>query len=248
MTNNRYLKNINSRPRGSLDTAQKIVLEKLGAKHLIKPTFWPWICLHQHLFLNHIFHCCLLPTLSHFSPPSTPPPPPLLLLKPSTDSYNIYDCLVHGLSAENWRAYILTLTPVILLSNSLSAVGPRSSFFTHAALHQLNCQKKKRSLKKGTIQKGSTFGLVVYQKQTYWKKTNLLQKSLLSHWIIINIINCQWGRVCGWNCKSSDPKWRLISVHSIWTVQYSLDVECLGETISIKHTRLNLNLQRTFGT
>lgn len=44
------------------------------------------------------------------------------LPKPSTDSYNIYDCLEHTLAAENWRAYIAVFIPILTPPNSLFVV------------------------------------------------------------------------------------------------------------------------------
>lgn len=36
--------------------------------------------------------------------------------RPSTDSYNIYDCLEHTLAARNWRAHLFIQKPILTLS------------------------------------------------------------------------------------------------------------------------------------
>lgn len=71
---------------------------------------FPILLLFSSLFL-FIFSPLFLYFLSSSSLP-----------KPSTDSYNIYDCLEHTLAAENWRAYIAVFIPILTPPNGLFVV------------------------------------------------------------------------------------------------------------------------------
>lgn len=77
------------------------------------------------LLFSSRFLCIFSPLFLYFLSSSSLP-------KPSTDSYNIYDCLEHTLAAENWRAYIAIFIPILtafLLSDFL---------FHRTELHQLS--------------------------------------------------------------------------------------------------------------
>lgn len=111
-------------------TVNSVKKEKLPGLEFVQPCVFPSTATTAILFpilllFSSRFLCIFSPLFLYFLSSSSLP-------KPSTDSYNIYDCLEHTLAAENWRAYIAIFIPILtafLLSDFL---------FHRTELHQLS--------------------------------------------------------------------------------------------------------------